>query len=195
MKSEFKYPHELSNSELEQVYTIHEKVYVSKGIGLEFDIWLNHLMNKRYHDVAGKLLQLFRFYDSSNIDAYQILTEPVEIEGELWSKLIEVGSYSESRRDTKQVFLDIYAELLAWRNNIIYFGEAGVDYPTITNLLIESKFDVFYDVAKLDTVFKTFLQSDEFELYMGEQGVEIKRKTFITPKYHGYVVVNDYRQT
>jgi len=195
MKSEFKYPHELNGRELAQVYAIHEKVYVSKGVGLDFDIWQNHLLKKRYHDVADKLLQLFHFYDSGRIDAYHILTEPVLIEGESWSKLLEVGSSPESHRDAKRVFLDMYAELLMWRSNMIYFGEAGVEYHTVTDLLVESKFDIYYNVSKLDTVFKTFLRTDEFELYRGGHGVEIKRKTFITPTYHGYVVVNDYRQT
>jgi hypothetical protein len=195
MKSEFKYPHELTESELEQVYAIHKNAYVSKGAGLDFDIWQNHLLKKRYHDVSDKRLQLFRFYDSSRIDAYTILTEPLKIEGKLWSKLIETGSSPKSRRDTKQVFLDMYQELLTWQNNVIYFGEAGIEYQTVINLLIESKFDVSYDVTELDVVFRTYIQTDEFELYSGEHGVEIKRKTFITPTYHGYVLVNDYRQT
>ena len=193
MKSEFKYPHELNERELAQIYAIHEKVYASKGVGLEFDVWQNHLLKKQYHNLAGKLLQLFYLYDSHRIDAYHILTESVLIEGERWSKLIEVGSSPKSRRDSKRVFLNLYKDLFSLRNNIIFFGEAGVEHHTVTDLLIESKFDVFYDVSQLDTVFKTFLQSDEFALCRGTNGVEIKRKTFITPTYHGYVVVYDYR--
>ena len=195
MKSEFKYPNELSESELEQVYAIHKEVYVSKGVGLDFDIWLHHLLNKRYHNVADKLLQLFRLYNSDSIDGYHILTEPVLIEGESWSKLIEVGSFPKTKRDSKKVFLGMYEELFSLQKNIIYFGEVGIEHHHVKDLLIESKLDVFYDVSKLDTVFKTFLQTEEFKLYDGEHGVEIKRKTFITPTYHGYVTVNDYRQT
>ena len=193
MKSEFKHPHELNESELTQIYAIHEKVYASKGVGLEFDVWKYHLLKKRYHDVADKLLQLFRFYDDNRIDGYNILTDPVQIDGNLWSKLLEVGSAPQSRRDAKQVFLDMYEELFALRNNIIHFGEAGVEYHTVTNLLIEAKLDILYDVSQLDTVFNTFLRSNEFTLYRSEHGVEIKRKTFITPAYHGYVLVHDYR--
>ena len=194
MKSEFKHPHELSQDELEQVYAIHKKVYVSKGIGLDFDIWQNHLLKKRYHNVADKMIQLFYFNDLSRIDAYNILTEPIQIEGEFWSKLIECGASPVSSRDIRSAFLTMYKDLLFWRDNIIFFGETSIQYHTIINLLKESKFTVFYDVSKLKNVFKTFIQSNEFELYNGEQGVEIKRKTFYTPTYHGYVVVNDFKQ-
>jgi hypothetical protein len=195
MKSEFKYPYELTERELKQIYTIHKKVYVSKGIGLDSDIWRNNLLNKRYHDVSDKLLQLFYLHDLDRIDAYNILVEPLQIEGELWSKIIEGGSFPASNRDTKLVFLKMYEDLLAWRKNIILFGETGVKYHSIFNLLIKSNFNSHYDVSKLITVMKTFIQSDEFKLYSSEYGVEIKRGTFITPTYHGYIVVNDYRQT
>jgi hypothetical protein len=193
MKSKFKYPHELSERELEQIYTIHEKVYVSKGIGLDFNIWRNNLLNKRYHNMSDKLLQLFYFYNLDRIDAYNIFVEPLRIQEELWSKIIEGGSFPLSNRDVKQVFLNMYEDLLAWRKNIILFGETGVKYNSVAKLLMESNFNINYNVSELIIIMKTFIQSDEFELYRGEYGVEIKRKTFITPTYHGYILVNDYR--
>jgi len=195
MKSEFKYPHELTESELEQVYAIHRKVYVSKGVGLEFEIWKNHLLEKRYHNVTDKLIQLFYVNDSNRIDAYNIFTEPLQIEGELWSKNIEVGSSLLSHKVVKPAFKKMYFDLFSWRNDVIFLGEASVEYPAVINLLVESKYVKANDVSNLYAVFRTFIQSDDFVLYAGEHGVEIKRKTFITPTYHGCVLINDYRQT
>jgi hypothetical protein len=195
MKSKFKHSHELCESELEQVYAIHGKVYVSKGVGLVFDIWKNHLLQKRYHGVSDKLIQLFYLNDLNRVDAYNILTQPIKIGDDLWSKNIEVGSFTLSRRDVEPAFLMLYEELMAYLNNIILFVEASMLYPRVINYLKKSKFVLFYDVSKLNAVFRTFIQSDEFELYNGGQGVEIKRKTFFDPEYHGYVLVNDYKQT
>jgi len=106
MISLFKYPNELTPDELIQVYSIHSKVYCSKGIGLEYAIWENHLF-MQYHNVANKIIQLFYFQDKERIDAYNILLDPIVIDGKRWSKLIECGSAPKSHKDIKNVFLII----------------------------------------------------------------------------------------
>jgi hypothetical protein len=194
MISLFKYPKDLTPNELIQLYSIHNKVYCSKGIGLEYAVWENHLF-KQYHNVSDKIIQLFYFQDKEIVDAYNILLEPVIIEGKRWSKIIEGGSAPKSRKDVKNVFLMMYQDLLSWQKDIIFFGESCVSYHAVTNLLIESGFGLNYDLSKLQSVVEIFIQSKEFELENNDSQVEIKRKTFITPTYHGYILVNDYRKS
>jgi hypothetical protein len=194
MISLFKYPKELTPNELTQLYSIHNKVYCSKGIGLEYEVWENHLF-KQYHNVTDKIVQLFYFQNEEIVDAYNILLVPVTIEGKRWSKIIEGGSAPKSRKDIKNAFLMMYQDLLFWQRDIVFWGESGVSYHAVTNLLIESGFVLNYDLSKLQSVVEIFIQSKEFELGNNDSKVEIKRKTFITPTYHGYILVNDYRQS
>ena len=191
MNSKYKKANELTENDLKQLYSIHKKVYYNKGIGLHFNTWKYNLVGKDYHGVTTKNIQLFHLYENTRIDAYNIFTEPIKINGIYWSKIIEGGSAPFSPRDSKSAFLKMYKDLFLWRENTIFMGETGVKFPAVTNLLIESGFKKDYSMEKIKMAIKVLIQSNDFLLFNGDDGIEIKRRTALIDAYHGFVLVKN----
>lgn len=191
MSSEFKIPSELTDNELEQLYSIHRKVYCEKGIGLDFNVWKSNLLYKDYHGISTKYVQMFHLHEDSIVDSYNIITNPIKIGNEYWSKIIEGGSAPLCHRDTKRSFLLMYSDLLRTKRGVFFIGETGVKYPAVTKLLIESGFRTSYCLDQIYRAISRLIQSSEFTLITGETGVEIKRQTIYTNMYHGYILVKN----
>jgi hypothetical protein len=191
MQSLFINTNALNECDINRIYHIHEKVYGSKGIGLQYNVWKANLQ-KKYHGVTDKIVQVFsssRIID--RIDGYNIILAPIEIENEKWSKIIEGGVNPVYRNSSRITFLTMYDFLLAWDTRINFLGESGKEHLSVYKLLLQMGFHPSFEYTKLRTIFSSFFNNNDFQINCNGSGIDINRKTAINNNYWGFVLIKE----
>lgn len=178
---------DLTERQIQDLYSLHEQIYFKRGIGLNFKKWKQNLL-KLYHNSTTKKVQIITDY-FSNIKGYSIFTTPICIDGLHWSKILEGGLRSDN---SQQDFIDMIIDLTEsnWNEPIWFFGETSVESRIVLKLMKESGFNEECDISIIDNIFSTYLRSNTFKL-LKKNGLCIKRKTDLYPNYFGKILVKE----
>lgn len=189
MKTEIKPTKDLNYEEINTLWKIYQQHYVGKNIGHKREVWEKNL-SKSYHQGPEKTAQ---FYNQT--EGYTLSTVPIEIEGKLWSKILEGGIDTSKGNATSISFISMIKQLVEYNNNINYIIEVDHNEEIVKNLLHKAGFNNLGNKELGETLMKKFLQPDniDFKLNLEEKLLKIIRTTTIKPKkedpFIGYLVV------
>jgi hypothetical protein len=189
MRSEFKLATNLNKDEIDQIYSIHRKVYFDKGFGLTRNIWQMNL-DRKYHLNHDKMVQIFYSEeDKQRIDGYNIFLKPIQINCYYWSKILEGGVTTVDKSQNNRTFLSMYNDLINWDIKTSYIGETSISSNGVTSLLIKSGFSLAEDKKLFEHALKEFLNSVNYSITNSDGKCVVHRITAINNNYEGYIMV------
>jgi DNA repair photolyase len=189
-KTIVEFPSELNQNNIEKIFQIYESVYHPQEIGVGFEEW-THNIKRLYHGRYRKLIQLL-VSSSGSIVGYLAFTEPVLIEGKFWSKILEGGIYSDNLRNSRDLFIEMFNQLVhrVWNSSVNFIGEVGIKYSHIDYLLSQSNFIKINDDRFAKNLLKHFLEPGSFNI-ANLNGTIIKRQTKYDKNYEAYLMLRN----
>jgi hypothetical protein len=180
---------ELSRTELNKLYQIYNETYVRKGIGYPQEKWEEELFTP-YHKHTSKQIQITIGQDNNNnFESYTIFTDQKEIEGELWSKMLESGVLVNDKSLRKPAFLNRLTQLTTNHPKQWFFSEVGIEYLGVIKKYDDSDFKMIQDKLFANTLMNEFLGSYKFTIKESDLGCIVSRDTKVKQS-NAYLLTN-----
>jgi hypothetical protein len=190
MASIVKFTKDLSETEIERLFQIYFQTYGEIGTALDFDQWRANL-SKPYYGKHEKFSQLFG-EEFPSINAYSTVTDVVDLEGTLWSKLIEQATSRVDERSRSDTLVVMINELLALKrkSTVFHFAEVGVEYEKVLGLYRKCGFDNLNDPYLARSLLTTMFGHDDFKLSETTSGLIVMRCTGVSENKPAYIMTN-----